>query len=150
MQTVWICCCSPRHPDTVSCEPDAHSAPVSAQSSLSFYLLLQPNHQSEQTFFYAAPCISPELFPADDVVVLRGFHIHYGVWTLSGVVFTYAAHNWRLCMSDTNPGFLKRSVIQHQKALVLLMLSGSTEREPSLHVQLLIDWPHLIQVISAG
>ena len=31
MQTVWICCCSPRHPDTVSCEPDAHSAPVSAQ-----------------------------------------------------------------------------------------------------------------------
>lgn len=51
MQTVWICCCSPRHSDTVSCEPDAHSAPVSAQSSLSFYLLLQSNHPSERTFF---------------------------------------------------------------------------------------------------
>lgn len=46
-QTVWICCCSPRHSDTVNCEPDAHSAPVSAQSSSSLCLLLQADRPSE-------------------------------------------------------------------------------------------------------
>ncbi len=61
MQNVWICCCSPRHPDTESCEPDAHSAPVSAQSSPSF-CLLQSNPQSERALsciISAVVCILP-------------------------------------------------------------------------------------------
>lgn len=62
MQTVWICCCSPRHPDTVSCEPDAHSAPVSAQSSPSFYLLLQSKPQSERALLCIIPCCTVHVF----------------------------------------------------------------------------------------
>lgn len=68
MQTVWICCCSLRHPDTVRCEPDAHSAPVSAQSSTTFYLLqsdpLGPNgpfHKQYPAVLYVCIFVSPQM-----------------------------------------------------------------------------------------